>query len=661
MFSTNPSRLKSVAAAIAIPALANGAIAQQFNFLNAIPGPNRWTEGVEAADVDNDGDFDLFFADGDGFSSPGAQRQNTLVINNLEVSPNNFTDESIARLGINLSHARMAFTGDVDGDGWTDSMFANGFNTDLPFLYHNRGGAQPGFFDQEGVARGFTEAFSSASGNFGDCDNDGDLDVILCDSGNSFLGGAGDRPKLYRNDGNGFFTRDTAFDSVPQVKQAHMDVQWIDIDNDFDLDFFGACRANNPGSNHYLLLNNGDGTFTNSSVTLPEDSSSVYEADMADLDGDNDIDYFLTSLSGFSDGVVRNNLSETGSLGFTKGQTLGGNDDNEVAMLDYDNDGDLDPLIGRLGGGTKFYRNNGNLNFTLLTTVAQQINDSTLDVTVVDLNNDGAYDLVTAQGESNSAQWNNKIFLNNGASDSTSPVIQRTENLASPSQTGPWVVRAVAQDSVMDDGKNWMTASVSYRVDTARGIGETFDGEAFDMGGGGMWRFAMVDTAGGAGFQVVYDITFTDWNGNSTSTGEITLPLAVLAFGLQHTPLGVAQLAPSPEGIVVSNLGSSGLDGVSISLGEAERCDICQEIETSSLPIGAFVEYQAVGKATSVGPDQPLLSQRIEVVPGGVLLTPDFTGFGASSYTLSVFSGDILVYQKDLGGGEGALLAEEPT
>lgn len=534
MLPTSTSRLRAVAAALAVPALAGGAFAQQFTFVNVIPGPNRWTEGLEAADVDNDGDFDLFFADGDGFSTPGTQRQNTLVINQLESSPGTFTDESVARLGVNVSHARMAFTGDIDNDGWIDAMYANGFNSDLPFLYHNRGAAQPGFFDQEGTARGFTEIFSSASGNFGDCDNDGDLDVILCDSGNSFLGGAGDRPKLYVNDGNGFFTRDTAFDAVPPIKQAHMDVQWVDIDNDFDLDFFGACRANNTGSNHYLLLNNGDGTFANSSFVIPEDSSSVYEADLADLDGDDDLDYFLTSLSGFSDGVVRNELAETGSLGFTIGQTLGGNDDNEVAMLDYDNDGDLDPLIGRLGGGTKFYRNNGGLNFTLLTNVAQQITDSTLDITVVDINNDGAYDLVSAQGESNSAQWNNKIFLNNGPADTTEPNIQRIEDLVAPSSTGPWVVRAVAQDSVVDDGKNWMTASVSYRVDTAGGTGATVDGDAFDMGGGGMWRFSMDDTAGGAGTQLVYEITYTDYAGNSSSSGEIVVPLPMTCGYAQY-------------------------------------------------------------------------------------------------------------------------------
>ena len=538
MFPTFTSRLRAVATALAVPALASGALAQQFTFVNVIPGPNRWTEGLEAADVDNDGDFDLFFADGDGFSTPGTQRQNVLVINQLETSPGSFVDESVARLGVNTSHARMAFTGDIDGDGWIDAMFANGFNTDLPFLYHNRGAAQPGFFDQEGAARGFTEIYSSASGNFGDCDNDGDLDVILCDSGNSFLGGGGDRPKLFINDGNGFFTRDTAFDAVPPIKSAHMDVQWVDIDNDFDLDFFGACRANNAGSNHYLLLNEGGGTFTNNSFLVPEDSSSVYEADIADLDGDNDLDYFLTSLSGFSDGVVRNDLSETGSLGFTIGQTLGGNDDNEVAMLDYDNDGDLDPLIGRLGGGTKFYRNNGGLNFTLLTNVAQQITDSTLDITVVDINNDGAYDLVSAQGESNSAQWNNKIFINNGPADTTPPNIQRVEDLVNPSSSGPWVVRAVAQDSVVDDGKNWMTASVNYRVDTAGGVGATVAGDACDMGGGGMWRFSMEDTAGGAGTQLVYEITYTDYAGNASSSGEIVVPLP-MSCGYAQYGIGV--------------------------------------------------------------------------------------------------------------------------
>src|SRR5688572_7317762 len=119
------------------------ASAQQFQHQPGwLPGPARWSEGVEAADVDHDGDLDLFVADGEGFSSAGAKRQNLLVINKLvESGPGIFVDESVARLGTHLSNAKGVITGDVDGDGWVDAIFLNAFRTDLPSLYVNRGAA----------------------------------------------------------------------------------------------------------------------------------------------------------------------------------------------------------------------------------------------------------------------------------------------------------------------------------------------------------------------------------------------------------------------------------------------------------------------------------------------------------------------------------------
>ncbi|MEE8147906.1 MAG: FG-GAP-like repeat-containing protein [Longimicrobiales bacterium] len=167
--------------------------AQQFvHSPGLLPGPAHWTEGLACVDVDGDGDLDLCFAEGEGFATAGTKRQNVLLINQLvETGSLAFLDESVARLGQHLSNAKDVIAADVDGDGWVDLLYLNAFNIDTPFLYINQGPAQPGFFTLESAARGLTDIINAATAQFGDLDDDGDLDVIFNDSGPSFLGARG--------------------------------------------------------------------------------------------------------------------------------------------------------------------------------------------------------------------------------------------------------------------------------------------------------------------------------------------------------------------------------------------------------------------------------------------------------------------------------------
>ncbi len=433
---------------------------QQFTeALGALPGPAVWSEGVAAVDVDGDGDLDLLFANGDGFSSPGTKRQSALVINRLvEQGPGVFLDESVARFGARVSHAKMVIAADVTGDGWVDVLFANAFNTDPPFLYINRGAAQPGFFDLESAARGLTEPLSSSGAMFADVDDDGDLDLVLSDSGDSLLTGTGGRPRLYLNDGAGVFS-EAAAQLPAALKRAHMDVNLVDLDGDFDLDLLHTNRATNTGGNHYLMRNDGAGVFSDASTLLPATSGSVYEIEVGDLDGDIDLDLFVMSLSGFQEGVVENRLVPTGALAFqTGGVQPGSVDDNELALFDYDMDGDLDVFVGSLGPRERVYRNNGALGFAEATGVLPSVADSTLDLTFADLDNDGDYDLVTAQGESGG--FANRLYWNQGPADTRAPrFVGLREPVATP-LGAPLVVQAKVRDELMDDGQAYLRVEV---------------------------------------------------------------------------------------------------------------------------------------------------------------------------------------------------------
>jgi hypothetical protein len=240
-----------------------------------------------------------------------------------------------------------------------------------------------------------------------------------------------------------------------------MDVQMVDVDGDFDLDFFGDNRGSNANGNHFLMLNDGTGVFSDNSTLLPATSTSCYEAEVGDLDNDQDIDLFFVSLSGFAEGAVKNNLVPSTALTFTSQGAFGGDDDNEIALLDYDVDGDYDVIVGSLASREKLYRNDGNFSFVDQSTQITAVSDSSLDCTVADLDNDGRYDLITAQGESNSAQWANKVYRNvTGPVDNRAPVLNALHAPAAANHNDPAViVQAKVRDQVMDDGVDYLTAT----------------------------------------------------------------------------------------------------------------------------------------------------------------------------------------------------------
>jgi plastocyanin len=480
---------------------------QQFQQVTTFPGPTNWTEGVECADVDHDGDLDIFFAEGDGFNSAGTKRQNVLIVNKLvEIAPWTFADESVARLGVHVSNAKGVTTADVNGDGWVDALFANAFYTDPPFLYINQGAANPGFFNMESSTRGLTTAYSSGAAQFGDVDDDGDLDLVVNDAYNS---GPAGRPHLVINDGTGVFTENAAALNAP-LKAGQMDVQLVDIDGDWDIDFFGDNKFTNSNGNHYLMLNDGHGTFSDHSSLIQAGNGNTYEAEVGDLDGDDDLDLFFVSLSGFSEGAVKNNLVPSGSLSFTNQSALPGSvDDNEIALFDYDVDGDYDVLVGSLGAHEYLYRNDGGFVFVDRSSEIQSVSDSTLDCTVADLNNDGRYDIITAQGESGT--FVNRFYRNTGPVDTMPPRVVGHLTPASGINTGPVVVHAKVRDQVLDDGVNYVEGVASYVIDTTPSTG------SISITSGGYVPPSLAVSAGTT-------ITWTNNSGSPQSVASTTAP-----------------------------------------------------------------------------------------------------------------------------------------
>lgn len=304
---------------------------------------------MEFADVDGDGDQDLFIIGYSADFEPNAK----LYLNNGEGI---FT---LANTDIpGLGYASSAFA-DVDGDNDMDLLIAGQSNSITgTFLYLN---------DGDGNFTASNESFVSVifpSIGFADVDNDNDLDLFI--SGlKPILNGA--ETKLYINDGLGGFSSSSS--SFNLAFQGGFDFADVDGDDDLDILVTGTSPGSNIDPISTLYENDGNGNFSE----YPDSSfPGVYisTVNFADIDNDGDEDVLITGFSsgnGFSNFLYKND----GSGNFTLIQNTGlvkiilG----ACSFTDVDLDGDLDLFMaGRKGSipneTAKLYLNDGNGNFT---------------------------------------------------------------------------------------------------------------------------------------------------------------------------------------------------------------------------------------------------------------------------------------------------------
>ncbi|MEE2776570.1 MAG: CRTAC1 family protein [Acidobacteriota bacterium] len=240
--------------------------------------PETMGGGVAIADLDGDGDLDLFFVDSSPWEGrPG--RAGTPVLYDND-GTGSFRDVSAQRgLDVSLYGTGVA-AGDFDNDGDVD-LFVAAVGENL--LLRNDDGAFVDVTAEAGVA-GDPGEWSSSSA-FVDIDRDGDLDLFvgnyvrwskeidleldyrLTGVGRAYgppVNYGGTFPYLYRNDGDGRFT-DVSASSGVQVRNVatggpvakSLGVTPVDVDRDGWLDLFVA----NDTVRNFLLHNRQDGTF----------------------------------------------------------------------------------------------------------------------------------------------------------------------------------------------------------------------------------------------------------------------------------------------------------------------------------------------------------------------------------------------------------------
>ena len=519
--------------AVFLSLAAVGVASAQMQFIDQtstrFPVQAEYTNQIGVADLDGDGDLDLCFANGQGYSSLGALLKPRIYINN---GAGVFSDQTDTRVAGITGCFRSAEFGDVDRDGDLDLLLGQDYGRQLTLLINNGSGV----FANETASRIPTLATSCARATFGDVDGDGDLDIALCNSGTSSRFGTG-QPRLYLNDSDGRFT-DATTGRLPigNISQ-QMDALFLDADGDLDLDLFIATRASTPNQSR-LWINNGTGVFA-STGNFPNDATS-YAYDAGDIDNDGDLDLIGTNAGTSNAELLARNANSLGTFWTNISSSISPNpsvDDNDSKFIDIDNDGDYDLVIAVLGGTKRIYRNSGTGAFTQVTNIITASSDSSLDVKVADFDGDHRYDIVTGQGESGAFQ--NRIYMNNGAVDTLPPTIVRTEQVSPGTMVGAThPVRTQVRDAYTSH-MGFHARSVILRF----GIGGTLSNSVpMTLTGNNLWRGVI--PAQTPGSTVSYSVRCIDASGN---TGDG----ATLSFIEPGTPPNPADL--NNDGVVNGN------------------------------------------------------------------------------------------------------------
>ena len=250
----------------------------------------------------------------------------------------------------------------------------------------------------------------------GDLDGDGIVDLAI--AGYATGTGAVDYIKWYKNDGNGNFTET----STTLVSSTIDDVDGLiiaDIDGQNGNDIIATSQAQDK---LIYFLSDGIGGF-NTEVQVGGAIDYAGQVVAGDINKDGNVDIALVSWGAVPGDEKVSWFSGDGLGGFTAETDIasGGTDGSgpwTIDIADFDGDTDLDILVGYYSSGIEIYYNqyieNGSATFVKDAVTVDSGFSYLIQSIFADVNNDGVMDVVKVDNSSGDVEWFSKI--KNGAS-----------------------------------------------------------------------------------------------------------------------------------------------------------------------------------------------------------------------------------------------------
>jgi len=437
---------------LSVSILISSAVSQIFvkvtDFSNPIVTGVTSTSYTGAAwiDFDNDGLLDLYVTDFSG----SFLYHNDDNGNFSEVTGNAFAADGNIYRGTSW--------GDYDNDGDLDCFLAGSVGA----LFNNDGG----IFTKVSNSILGTNDTRGWSPAWGDYDNDGNLDMVITFP-SGFVGLPNRPNRMLRNNGPPDYTF-TVIDSGVIVTglDPYTSGNWSDYDLDGDLDFFiGSGPATNVArpDNLYknMLIETGQPGFERITVApLATTNADGQVWNWIDIDNDGDLDAYRTNWGGGNTLNRKNDLFRNDGGNYVQVTTGNIVTDADISLSsawgDFDNDGDIDCYVANQNTADRYYDNNGDGTFTsILGGSIGQISNH-MGASIGDYDNDGDLDIfANGPGSGGRALFENTLANSNhwlkiklvGIVSNRSAIGAKVRALANISGNDVWQIREISSQN----------------------------------------------------------------------------------------------------------------------------------------------------------------------------------------------------------------------